>query len=323
MHWPTIADHAARVAIVISSVGALVMAVALTFLIIRRDRKERRLATAQATMRALTREIMASLPGGETGEIFAHASDSDRLAAIAHLGQLVRGEDRARLTEFVEENHLLDRIAADARQGSDARRVDAMRQLGVIGGPRAVETLLAILNEDPHLSVRLEAAAMLAPLGALPSPRRLIAALGLEHNLVTRLHRAFFRALAPVHAAELLSLLREDRPPLLRALIVDALGWTEDRAALAALERAADDIDPEVRCAALRAAHQINDPATIPWVMRLLRDASDAVRSNAVRAAAHVAPRQSLPQLETMRGDPSAWVRIRVAEALGPLASAA
>lgn len=323
MHWPTIADHAARVAIAISCVGALAMAATLTFLIIRRDRKERHLATTQTTMRALTREIMASLPTGETGGIFAQATDSERLTAIAHLGQLVRGDDRVRLTEFVEDNHLLDRSFADARRGSDARRVDAMRQLGTIGGPRAIDTLVTILNEDPHPSVRLEAAAMLAPLGALPPPRRLIGALNLDHNLVTRLHRALFRSLAPAHSAELLALLADDQPPMLRALIIDALGWTEDRSALPALSAAAGDADPEVRCAALRAAHQINDPATIPWVMRLLDDSSEAVRSNAVRAAAHIAPHQSLPQLETMRGDPSAWVRIRVAEILRPVASAA
>jgi len=232
IHLPAIADALARIAILVSVYGALVMAAFLLFLVMRRDRKERRLAQSQANARTLLREVMTAVTRGEaTGPAYAAASDEERLTAVTHLGQLVRGEDRERLTEFVERNRLLRAIADRTRRGSRARRVDAVRLLGSIGGARAVSALTGLLSEDRDPALQLEVAAMLAKLSALPAPDVLITALDLERVPVTRVHRALFRAVAPFHAAELRRLAKRELPSGLRAVIVDALGWTGDYSA--------------------------------------------------------------------------------------------
>ncbi|UIJ46631.1 HEAT repeat domain-containing protein [Sphingomonas cannabina] len=320
IHLPAIADALARIAILVSVYGALVMAAFLLFLVMRRDRKERRLAQSQTNARALLREVMTAVTrGGETGPAYAKAIDEERLAAVTHLSQLVRGEDRERLTEFVERNRLLEAIADRARRGSRAKRVDAIRLLGNIGGVQAVSTLTGIIRDDRDPALQLEAAAMLAKLSALPAPDVLITALDLERASVSRVHRALFRALAPAHAAELRRLAGRRLPSGLRAVIIDALGWTGDYSGLPALAEAAKDPDPEIRLSALRAARRIDHPASAGWVLALLDDPDETVRAQAALGCAALGLRRAVPQLDAMRTDKSAWVRLRAGEALQAL----
>jgi HEAT repeat protein len=321
---PGIADHVARLAILISLWGTLAMAALLLVLVMRRDRKERSRAATETNNRSLTREILAALPGVERpGEAYRHASPEQRLAAVSHLRRLVRGEDRVRLTAFVERHHLVDRVLAKARRRRISRRVDAVRALGGVGGSQAVAALDAMLRHDKALSVRLEAAAMLARLDALPMADVLIAALALEKVPVTPLHHALFRALAPHRAEELLALSWRNFPPGLHALVVDALGWTEDYSTLEMLSEAARAGDAEVRSAALAAAVRLNHPAAGKWVLPLLEDPDQNVRAQAARACAAMGLRTALPLLERMRQDPSRWVRLRAGEAVTTLGGGA
>jgi len=318
---PNIADHIARLAILISLWGTLAMAALLLVLVMRRDRKERARVAAEANSRSLTREIMAALPGDDAqpGEAYRRASAEQRLAAVSHLGRLVRGEDRLRLTAFVERHQLIDRVLASAQRRRTARRVDAVRALGGVGGAQAITALDRMLRHDKALPVRLEAAAVLARLEALPPANVLLDALSLEEVPVTPLHHALFRALAPHRAEELLALTRRRFAPGLHALIVDALGWTEDYSTLDALAAAARAAEPEVRLAALAAATRLNHPAAAKWVLPLLDDPEQDVRAQAARACAAMGLRAALPQLERLREDPSRWVRLRAGEAAATL----
>jgi HEAT repeat protein len=321
---PNIADHVARLAILISLWGTLAMAALLLVLVMRRDRKERSRAAAETNSRSLTREILASLPTEEVpGEAYRQASPEQRLAAVSHLNRLVRGEDRLRLTAFVDRNDLIDRVLAKARRRRTARRVDAVRTLGGVGGAQAIAALDGMLRNDKALPVRLEAAAMLARLEALPPVTVLLDALSLEQVPITPLHHALFRALAPHRAEELLALTRRNFPPPLQALIVDALGWTEDYSTLAALGEAASAPGPEVRLAAMAAAARLNHPAAAKWVLPLLEDPDPEVRAQAVRTCAAMGLRSALPVIDRLRHDPSRWVRLRASEAVPALGGGA
>ncbi|HVJ01506.1 MAG TPA: HEAT repeat domain-containing protein, partial [Sphingomonas sp.] len=312
MTLPSIADHVARLAILASMWGTLAMALLLLILVMRRDRKERNRAAAEANSRSLTREIMAALPGTEpTGDAYREASPEQRLAAVSHLSRLVRGEDRARLTAFVDRHDLVDKVLAKTRRRRTARRVDAVRALGGVGGAQAVAALQDMLRNDRALPVRLEAAAMLARLEALPPASVLLDALALEEVAITPLHHALFRALAPHRADELLGLARRRFPPALQALIVDALGWTDDYSTLGAIEGASRSPEAEVRLAALAAGTKLNHPAAVKWIMPLLSDPEQGVRAQAVRACATMGLRTALPAIDAKREDPSRWVRLR------------
>lgn len=324
MTLPGTVDHVARLAILVSLWGTLAMAALLLVLVMRRGRKERNAAATVTNNRSLTREILAALPGvARPGEAYRQASREQRLAAVSHLSRLVRGEDRLRLTAFVERHHLIDRVLAKSRRRRTSRRVDAVRTLGGVGGTQAVAALDAMLRHDQALPVRLEAAAMLARLEALPSAEVLIAALALEEVSVTPLHHALFRALAPHRAEELLSLSWRNFPPGLHALIVDALGWTEDYSTLNMLGEAACAEDAEVRLAALAAAVRLNHPAAGKWVLPLLEDPDPNVRAQAARACAAMGLGMALPLLERMRKDSSRWVRLRAGEAVATLGGGA
>lgn len=324
MSLPDIADHLARLAILVSLWGTLAMALLLLLLVMRRDRKERSRAANEVNSRSLAREIMAALPGTEPpGDAYRNASSEQRLAAVSHLSRLVRGEDRVRLTAFVDRYDLVDPVLARTRRRRTARRVDAVRTLGSVGGVQAITALQDMLRHDRSLPVRLEAATMLARLEALPPANVLLDELSLEHVPITPLHHALFRALAPLRTDELLKLARRSFPPALRAMIVDALGWTDDYSTLGAIEQASGSPEPEVRLAALAAGTRLNHPAAAKWIMPLLADPEQSVRAQTARACATMGLRSALPAIEQMRQDPSRWVRLRANEAVAALSGAA
>ena len=317
-----ISDEVARIAILVTLYGSLAMAALLLFLVMRRNRSERRAVATLANSRALTREIMGLIPGGTAGEAYAKASIDDRLAAVTHLGRLVRGEDRARLVAFVEDNQLLDKVLAKLRRRRAARRVDAVRTLGGVGGEQAIAALTTTLESDAEAAVRLEAAAQLAQLGALPPAGVLLEALDLDRVTITPLHHALLRALAPHRAEELLALMAQPIASATRALVVDALGWTEDYSALPTLKEAARDPDAEVRLDAVRASARLNHPAAARWISPLLDDPDEQVRGEAVRACATMGLRAALPKIEALCEEGSAWVRLRARAAVGVLKNA-
>lgn len=320
MSLPNIADHVARLVIVASLWGTLAMALLLLVLVMRRDRKERSRAADKVNNLSLTRAIMAALPGTEPpGDAYRGASPEQRLAAVSHLRRLVRGEDGVRLMAFVDRHNLIDQVLARTQRRRVARRVDAVRALGGVGGTQAITVLRDMLRHDQALPVRLEAAAMLARLDALPPANVLLDALSLEDVPITPLHHALFRTLAPHRADELLKLSRRRFPAALRALIIDALGWTNDYSTLGALEEASRSPEPEVRLATLAAGARLNHPATAKWIEPLLADPEQSVRAQAVRACATMGLRSALPAIEQMQRDSSRWVRLRASEAMAAL----
>lgn len=320
MGFFSIADEVAKLAILVSLWGSLAMALLLLALVMRRRGGEQNRASIEINNRLLTREIMAALSStGAPGEAYLNASAEQRLTAVSHLNRLVRGEDRVRLMAFVERHGLVERVLAKVRKRRTARRVEAVRTLGGVGGPQAVAALDDMLRHDPRLSVRLEAASMLARLEALPPASELLDALSLEDVAITPLHHALFRALAPHRVGELLALAKRQPPATLRALIVDAMGWSEDYSTLDAIAEAARDTEPEVRLAALAAATRLNHPAAAKWVEPLLSDPEPEVRAQAASACAAMGLRSALPALRRMLQDPSRWARLRARGALAVL----
>ena len=312
-----VADSVARIAILISIYGALAMAALLLFLVMRRDRKERYSRTAAELTRGLTREIMAGGDNVARSPVFRQARQPEKLAAISHLMQLLRGEDRDRLVHLVEQQGLLKDALRNARRSRQRQQIDALRLLGSIGGDQAVATLDAVLREDRRLDTRLEAASLLARLDALPQPDELIDHLDLRSARITPLHRTLFRLIASRHPVELFALARsEDLPSTVRALVIDALGWTEDFSALPLLAEAAEDPHAPVRLAALDSATKLGHPGSASWIMPLLDDPVPPVRARAIRACQIMRLSAGLPAIAKLRHDPSPWVRLRAQQAL-------
>lgn len=311
-----IAQDVARIVIFSSFYGALAMAALLLFLVMRRDRQERANLAAAELVRTLTRELMSGAEVTAPGSAFSQARPAEKLAAISHLVQLLRGEEKDRLVVLAQDEGLLEGALRRARGSKPRQQIDALRLLGTVGGPQAVDMLGAVLREDRNLDTRLEAAALLAGLNALPDPEELIDHLRLREARITPLHRTLFRLLAASHPVELFALARSaDLPAAVRALVIDALGWTEDYSALPLLAAAATDTHAPVRLAALDSAMRLGHPGSARWILPMLDDPVPPVRARAIRACQLMRIKEGLPAIHALRGDPSPWVRLRAQQA--------
>ncbi|WP_193742835.1 HEAT repeat domain-containing protein [Sphingobium bisphenolivorans] len=310
-----IADHVARIAVLICVFGALFMAAALLFIVMRRDRLEKGRRSRADLMLALTREIMGHLQDGEARPVFTRAKVRDKLKAVSRMIQLVRGEDQARLIAFAEREGLLDDAMRAVKKAGPREQVEAIRLLGSVGGERAVETLREALHRAKSLEVRLEAAGWLARLDALPDPRSLISDLALEEQQITPLHRALFSLLARNGPEQLVALAGMPLRPAIKALAVEALGWTEDYSTLRILAEASTDPNPPVRLASINAAARLGHPDSARWILPMLNDPVPPVRSRAITACVSIGIAEGLEPIRALRADPSPWVRLRAQQA--------
>lgn len=304
---------------------AMVTIMALSVLIARRWIGERDVKARGARALAISRDLLRAISGGADTELpaFNAARPEERLRALSHLMQLLRGGDRDRLLRLAEQRGLFDPALVQLRRGAAARRIDAMRVLEQFGSPACIAGLRAALERDHNEEVRLEAAATLARLGQLPAIVETIRLLNLERSPRTRIHTALFRSLAQRDVTALVDLADDPAYAGLRAELIDALGWSGNFEILPVLADHAEDPDAEVRAAALRAARRLGHPDAGRWAARLLVDSAEHVRIQAARTCGSLGAREAAPLLRKLANDPSWWVRTRAADALNLLGNKA
>ena len=307
---------------IVSLSFAFVMAIQMTILLLRRRRIELSATSRRADALTMSRELMAVISGKLTldgAPTFAASSTNERLKMLTHLMHLVRGDDRAALLRIAERSGLLRRLIDDLASRRPAQRVDSMKILEQFSTPTNVEALLACMGSDRSLVVRNEAAAALARMGHLPDPAIVIDMLDLKQQPLTPLHQALFRASAPHAANQLATLARNDSLRTMRALLVEALGWSNGFARVEDLQGHTSDPDPHVRCAALRAARRLGHPGAAPWAFSLLIDPIDIVRIQAIQTCAKLGASDAIPILVSLLENPSWWVRMRARQAIETL----
>ena len=303
----------------VSLVFAIAMALCLGVLILRRWQFERASAARKALERTVTRAYLMRLNDATTGPDVSGIDLSIRLSAVSHLLQLLRGGDRAHLLEFADADGLFAGPLKRTASLSPARRSDAIRVLEQFGSEPCVQSLIVLMANDRSREVRAEAAGALARLGRLPGVRDTISLLELKDHAPNRMHRAMFRSIAAGHIEEMRGLLATAIADPLRALLIDALGWSGDLSAVDDLARGATHPNPEIRCAALRAARQLGHPHARDWIIPLLSDEDENVRGQAARTCSKLRLQRAVPMLEAMREDTSWWVRMRADHALSLL----
>lgn len=309
-------------AVVVSLVFMLVSSAAMLVLYQRRRSVEARTASQRDEDVMLSRQLLAMHGNSDAdryAELLRDADSRQKLRVFSHLLQLVRGEDHEQLLQLADRLDLPGDAIKQLGSSLPARRVDAMRTLEQIPVPRSIAALTGRLSSDLEPEVRLEAAGALARLGHLPPPAEVIAALELAHRPLNRLHEALFRASAATYRDELCRLSEEPSLANVRALLVEALGWSADFAVLPVIERHAADPDPEVRSAALRAARKLGHPGVKSWVLALLLDPVEIVRVQAARTSGALGLQDAIPLLASLVENPSWWVRKRAREALDRL----
>jgi len=197
-------------------------------------------------------------------------------------------------------------------------RANAMRALGGLKDPRAVDRLLAALaKKDEHPEVKGNAAIALGSMGAQRAVVPLIAALKHSDPMVRGA------------AASALGQLRDPRalPPLIAALADDdahvrmritiSLGRMGGPAVLNPLLGALKDDNRQVREVAARAFHGAKDPRVVGPLIAALDDPCPNVQINAAGALGEIEDPEAVAPLIALLTDDNHAVRGAAATALG------
>lgn len=299
--------------------SALALLAFFAILLVRRHLLERRDAVRRIMLGEITRNYLQRVGGFPTDAGVRDWPAEVKLAAVSHLHLLLRGGERERLMQIAELDGLLRKTIEQSKSRRIARRIDAIRLLQQFGSEACVARLREMLVADRNGTVRIEAAFALAALRALPPPRELIRIIGLFDRPPNRLDSALFRAMAQQYTDHLQRLLDDPMPHQRRAMIVDALGWSNDLSVLPTIERAAGIENAELRSAALRASAKLGSPSASAWVIPLLADPVPFVRLQAANTAAALGLHAAVPQLRQLLGDEDLWVRLRAQHALDVL----
>lgn len=297
----------------------------MTGLIVARLMKESR-ASDRSTDRKLIIQALSGLLRGQTEAADAlspFVRKPEVLAeAIVDFQGLIRGVDQERAMGALRALGLIQALEERIVHGSRDERLTSVEALAALGGDEVKAALRrAIRSKDPN--VRMAAIKGLADAGAPPTPSRLLDYVGAGELTPSRVYAEVMRqAVASSPADGLLALRRQDLSPLMRAVLLDALGRSGAYQAVPALAAAAADADPDVRTAAVRGLGRLQHPSAADTLAGALADPAWPVRSAGAEAIGAAGLVRLAPAIAALLDDPEWWVRFRAGDALGRLGKA-
>lgn len=130
---------------------------------------------------------------------------------------------------------------------------------------------------------------------------------------------------ASVHAnlPVALALLAAGLPRNSQVMVLKAIGTSRSPMAFTAITRSANDMDAEVRAAAITALRALGGAGIVPWLVTALRDADWRVRLKAVEGLGQFGSSGDCASIEPLLNDSVWWIRFRAGEAMQRLATAA
>jgi HEAT repeat protein len=173
-------------------------------------------------------------------------------------------------------------------------QLEAIKGLGNLGADEAVDTLVAIMDDDTHQSLESD---ILRALSGIPGK-------GIE-TLINRMQDSNLTAHSRSRAAR-------------------ALGYHHNEDAIRALGRALKDRTPEVRAAAIGSLANLKADRYFRALILMLRDPSEEVRHAAVKAVLDISRHGTSgediqEELKSMLDDPDSHVKTTLFNALTPM----
>jgi HEAT repeat protein len=261
----------------------------------------RRLALGRAERRQVEQEralrplALALVDGEKLGVEELQATEARALATIlSRYARKLRGEGRERIATHFEARGDVEHELERLRARRSTHRATAAFALGDMGSPRAVEPLIAALD-DRARDVRSAAARSLGMLTAERAVPRLVRSLaGLE---VPRAIAAGALLAIGSDAAPRLRPLLDAPEPALRATVIGVLGYTGDAGDADALAAALRDEASEVRAAAARSLGRLGARTAAAELREALGDPAPFVRTAAAHALARIGDRDAFEAL--------------------------
>ncbi len=220
-------------------------------------------------------------------------------------------------------------VCEQAKSGPPMQRAQALRHLGLFGGPRHVPLLRSLLQEEAPNLVLQSAARELGRLGTAADVPLILETLDRlsdtdRRQLSSILYQVGEDA-APLLRRALANepLSTEGHSPFVRVVCAEALRWLADAPSgpvAAALLRDPREEDPEVIASLLRLLRRVGRPCHGPAVRPYCQSSVPFIRIHAARALGPLGSAADETRLEAMlRTDDNRWVALSAANALAEL----
>ena len=258
----------------------------------------------------------------QTAELQAQIRRGDRAVLLPMLLQLaldLRGAEAARISGLAEELGLVRGELRRLRSLRTIVRARAVKNLGLLGVREALDPLLDRVRNDRQREVRLACVWAIGQIGGPRAVEGLVATLEDRDPGVVRRAQEVMLEAAPNAAGEIVSHARRTEKPAARFAAVELLGALQDPQASELLLEFIDDPDPELRTKAVKAAAAIADPRFREPFRRLLLDPAWSVRCQAATGLGAVGAIDAIPGLFVALEDEAWWVRFNAATALADL----
>jgi hypothetical protein len=301
------------VALLLAGTALLIMA----GLIIARSVEEARARRHGDERRRLIPLLLGS--DGDATSLPRSGKSNELLTDLAvELIQMVRGEERERLTQAAARAGVPHRLLRRLRSPSAQARISAVEALAAFRFQQTVSALYDALG-DRNADVRMTAAMSLAAMGEAPPARELIDKLGIGTRENSLLTIGLFEDIAATRPQEVRAVIEDPTVPgLAKAAAIDSISASGDYSLVPVITRLAlaADLGAGELPRYLQSLARFGHPAAIPAIKRALGSDAPPARAAACEAAGLVAVAELAGRLIELLDDPDWWVRFRAAEAL-------
>jgi len=261
------------------------------------------------------RSVLLAFPGG--------VGPRDRVVVeqilLAHV-QRVRGTARERFREALDQLGFVDDYLHELHSARWWFRARAGERLGAAGSARAVDPLIAAL-EDDTVEVRIRAAKALGAVGGAAAIRSLTKALEEPTRWSTLRIADILSEMGPEVVQELIEPFPRMAPPA-KVAVLDILARVRALSVAPWIREKLAEADADVRARAANALGSLGDAESGPALREALHDPEWPVRAMAAKALGRVRHAEAVPDLCEALRDREWWVRSNAAKALRDLGSA-
>lgn len=229
----------------------------------------------------------------------------------------VRGVARERISQAFEELGYVDRYLDGLRARRWWSRADSAERLGLARSERAIEPLVARM-EDPVAEVRMRAAKSLGEIRGRAAVRPLVEALARPSRWST-LRVADILSRMGEEAAEEIRIAWPRLPRPARLASLDILGKLHRLESIDFIRDVLRNSDPDERARAAHALGMIGHAGAVPELIRALADPDWPVRAMASKALGRIGSADAVEPLADALRDKEWWVRSNAAVALKEL----
>src|SRR5712692_6606694 len=222
--------------------------------------------------------------------------------------------------DAIREAQSIEPLLVALRDVESGVRVQAVQDLGTLGGAQAIDPLLTALH-DPASAVRAAAASAFIGIGDGREIEPLLAALQDPDSSVRYTAAIALGARGDRRVIEPLAAALGDPDSSVRVAAAGGLGYLGDKRAVEPLLAALQDSEWNVREIAAMYLSDIKDARAVEPLLAALQDPVSTVRRQVAETLGSIGEQQAVESLVVALGDPDSTVRKAAREALSRLQS--